>query len=145
MYLWWDTAPPGFMKMIADPFCKSTVCNGHLSVWSVRIESRCAALQEVQGGSSYLTCTVDGLQLTERCHFQQERSVPDCKQENVSQGQRSGHTCVWLVWPGILGQIVTHGTSLYTVQVIKLFAYLEDRYNEHCSVILTIHPCWKCR
>lgn len=38
-------------------FCKSHVCNSHLSVWKVSTESHCAALQEVQGGSSYLTCS----------------------------------------------------------------------------------------
>lgn len=59
-------------------FAKSTVCNGHLSVWSVSTESRCAALQEAQGGNSYLTCTADRLQLTERCHFRGGRSVADC-------------------------------------------------------------------
>lgn len=50
-------------------FCKSTVCNDHLSVWSVSSESCWVALQEMQGGNSYLTCTVDSVQLTERCHL----------------------------------------------------------------------------
>lgn len=38
-------------------FCKSHVCNSHLSVWKVSTESHGAARQEVQGGSSYLTCS----------------------------------------------------------------------------------------
>lgn len=29
--------------------------------------------------------------------------------------------------------------------MIKPFSYLETCYNKHCSVILTIQPCWKCR
>lgn len=101
------------MKMIAGPFCKSTVCNGHLSVWSASTESRCAAPQEAQGGNSYLICTVDRLQLTERCHFRRERSLPDYKHEkNVSQGRRSGRTRASLVWAGFVGQhgyVFIHG------------------------------------
>lgn len=85
MCLRWATAPLGFMKMIADAFRRSTVPNGHLSVWSTSTESHCAALQEVQGGSCYLTCTVDGLQLTERCHFQRGRPAFNCKHKDVSQ------------------------------------------------------------
>lgn len=61
MCCWWDTTPWGFLKMIADFFffccCKSHACNNHLSVWRVGMESHWAALQEVQGGSSYLTCS----------------------------------------------------------------------------------------
>lgn len=103
------TAPLGSMKMNADPFCKSTVHNGHLSVWSVSTESRCAALQEVQGGNSDLTCT-DRRQLTESCHFQRGRSVLAYKHKDVSQGQS-----IFCFWPHIsmtfLGQVVTHVTS----------------------------------
>lgn len=105
---------------------------------------RCAALQEVKGGNSYLTCTAERLQLTERCHFRRERSTPDCKHKNVSQGQDvQSHAC-----PAGFFRATSYMVHLYTantVQMIKLLDYAEDCYSEHCSVTLTIYPCWKCR
>lgn len=145
MCLWWATAPLGFMKMIADPFCKSTVRNGHLSVWNVSRESRCAALQEAHSGNSYLTCTADRLQLTERCHLRRESSAPDYETQKC-QSRTGGlltHVSGGLLWDNYL-----HALHLYTdntAQMIKVLAYLEDCYSENCSVILTSHPCWKCR
>ena len=89
-------------------FTKSTVCNGHLSVWSVSTESRCAALQEAQGGNSYLTCTAERLQLTERCHFREGRSVADCRNaQKMSDKDRGPVAHIRL------GCLLEHGTSLY--------------------------------
>lgn len=97
----------------------------------------CAALQEVKGGNSYLTCTAERLQLTERCHFRRERSTPDCKHKNVSQGQDvQSHTCP----AGFF-----RATSYIWCIFIQLTQCRWLNYSEHCSVTLTIYPCWKCR
>lgn len=75
--------------------CKSAVCNDHLSIWSVRTKSRCAVARcrGLKGGNSYLTCTAERQQLTERCHFRCKRSAPDCKNTEASQGQGVRKTC----------------------------------------------------
>lgn len=77
--------------------CKSAVCNDHLSIWSVRTKSRCAVARcrGLKGGNSYLTCTAERQQLTERCHFRCKRSAPDRKHTVAGQGQGVRKTCGW--------------------------------------------------
>lgn len=124
-------------------FCKSTVCNDHLSVWSVSSESCWVALQEMQGGNSYLTCTVDSVQLTERCHLWRRISALDYKHTHKSQS-RAEQTLLQVAQ--FLGTTtLAHLYTDNTLQMIKLLGYSGGCYSEHCSVILAIHTCWKWR